>query len=479
YDGSSHRVHSAYESRPLPNSPQSDDLLSREPPSNEVLEFYRRKVAILTADSKYFQKQLNDISDIIVHQHSLRLQLQEKEDAIMDLKYQISKLETDLHAERNHVLRLYAENDRLKLREIDDRKAIEQLKRLADMSFVASSPFHGAGHCHSSGTNCRCDPLKDYNDEDVTKLRSEKVEQDLDNVQRSLFALRKQFAEQTTASEKRIQSLIADQERRIQDEGERAEMYRTREIELLDQLKRSQLMLQEMASEYLHLRLKHRLSQKTWIAEKEELIGCINLGIPEAKFDSFRKKFSTSQSKSDPLPSLFKSDLFDELNYDKLEGSRKREWELRRTIEELEVRFDQQHKLSNRYRDQVLQIQEANLQIREECSRSSNIYTNKIKQLKERNQLYTKRYEDLERRRKYEIEGYQTDITLLKRKLSETEAKLRQVVQAAETDSKKLIKDQNPWKVIKSSADTPGSKFLVEELWKLKDLVVALNTATT
>lgn len=93
YDRSSHRVHSAYEPRPLPNSPQSDDLLSREPPSNEVLEFYRRKVAILAADSEYFQKQLNDISDIIVHQHSLRLQLQEKEDAIMDLKYQISKLE--------------------------------------------------------------------------------------------------------------------------------------------------------------------------------------------------------------------------------------------------------------------------------------------------------------------------------------------------------------------------------------------------
>lgn len=115
-------------------------------------------------------------------------------------------------------------------------------------------------------------------------------------------------------------------------------------------------MLQEMASEYLHLRLKHRLSEKTWIAEKEELIGWINLGIPGAKFDSFRKKSSTSQSKSNPLPSLFKSELFDELNYDKLEGSRKREWELRRTIEELEVQFDQQHKLSNRYRDQVLYL---------------------------------------------------------------------------------------------------------------------------
>ncbi|VDO03468.1 unnamed protein product [Rodentolepis nana] len=474
YCGPSHRVHSAYESRSLPNSPHSNELLSNEPPSSDVLEFYRQKVAILAADDEYFQKQLDEISEAIDHQHSLRIQLQEKEDAIMNLKNQISKLETDLHAERNHVLRLYAENDRLKLREIDARRMIEQLKRLADMSFATPS---SCSSLHRIGV--RRDPLEGYIDENEKMLGKEKCEPDLDNAQRSLVALQKQFTEQTMAFEERIQSLLVDQERRIRDEGERAEMYRTREAELFDQLKRSQLILREMVSEYLHLRLKHRISEKAWIAEKEELIGCINLGVLDSKLDLFQNKPTTFQLNSTPLPRLFKTELSDELNYEKLEGFQKREWELRRTIEELEAQFDQQHKLVKRYRNQVLQIEETKLKIMEECSQSKNICNSKIKQLKERSQLCTKRYEDLERRRKHEIEGYQTDIRSLKRKLADAESKLRQVIQEAETETGTLVKDRNPWKTIKMSAETPRSKFLEEELWKLKDLMHVLSTKTT
>nr|CDS34845.2 hypothetical protein HmN_000951320 [Hymenolepis microstoma] len=478
YCGPSHRVHSAYESRSLPNSPKLNDLLPKEPPSSDVLEFYRQKVATLAADKEYFQKQLDEISNAIDRQHSLRLQLQDKEDTIMDFKNQISRLETDLHAERNHVLRLYAENDRLKLREIDDRRMIEQLKRLADVSFAVPSSLNRTGAWHSSGIHPRLDPLKDEN---AKMLGREKFEQDLDIAQRSLFVLQKQFTEQTMAFEARIQSLLVDQERRIRDEGERAEMYRTREAELLDQLKRSQLILREMASEYLHLRLKHRISEKTWIAEKEELIGRINLGILGAKLDSFQKKPTTFPSNSNPLPKLFKTELFDELNHEKLEGFRKREWELRRTIEELEAQFDQEHKLVKRYRDQVLQIEEANLKIIEEFSQTKNICNNKIKQLKERGQMYTRRYEDLERRRRHEIEGYQTDIRLLKKKLSRcgVETQTGKVIQEVETDSEPLMKDRNPCKTIRISAETPRSKFLEEELWKLKDLMLVLNTKST
>lgn len=62
------------------------------------------------------------------------------------------------------------------------------------------------------------------------------MEQELENVHRTLFTLRKQFAEQSRASEDRIQSLLDDQERRIREEGERAKIYRLREAEHLEQL---------------------------------------------------------------------------------------------------------------------------------------------------------------------------------------------------------------------------------------------------
>lgn len=67
-----------------------------------------------------------------------------------------------MHEERDHVLRLYAENDRLKLREVDDRKRIEQLQRLAALSPVALRPLQGTVECTSMGNIYRRCSFMDY-----------------------------------------------------------------------------------------------------------------------------------------------------------------------------------------------------------------------------------------------------------------------------------------------------------------------------
>jgi coiled-coil domain-containing protein 77 len=47
-----------------------------------------------------------------------------------------------LFQEREHVLRLYAENDRLKIRELDDRKKIQHLLSLSRGGEVEITYFH-------------------------------------------------------------------------------------------------------------------------------------------------------------------------------------------------------------------------------------------------------------------------------------------------------------------------------------------------
>lgn len=111
-------------------------------------------------------------------------------------------------------------------------------------------------------------------------------------------------------------------------------------------------MLQEAASEYLHLRLRHRLAEKTWIAEKEQFVGYISLGAGNS-LNRLPKNSSLSQLKPSALPNFLKSEFSDDLVNGKLDGSRRREWELRKTIEDLELQFDQQHKLANQFREQV------------------------------------------------------------------------------------------------------------------------------
>lgn len=88
-----HLIDSHCEFSPAPKSRYSIKSAVREASANETLDFYRREVAVLAADSEIFQQQLDKIKETIDHQYSLQLQLQESEETVMKLRNQMSKLQ--------------------------------------------------------------------------------------------------------------------------------------------------------------------------------------------------------------------------------------------------------------------------------------------------------------------------------------------------------------------------------------------------
>lgn len=56
--------------------------------------------------------------------------MQQREEEVNELQKALSDMQTFLFQERENVLRLYAENDRLKIQELDDRKKIQHLLSL-------------------------------------------------------------------------------------------------------------------------------------------------------------------------------------------------------------------------------------------------------------------------------------------------------------------------------------------------------------
>lgn len=54
----------------------------------------------------------------------------------------LSDMQVYLFQEREHVLRLYAENDRLKIRELEDRKKIQHLLSLSKATVPEITYFH-------------------------------------------------------------------------------------------------------------------------------------------------------------------------------------------------------------------------------------------------------------------------------------------------------------------------------------------------
>jgi coiled-coil domain-containing protein 77 len=60
--------------------------------------------------------------------------LRQKDDEIAELQKAISDMQVFLFQEREQVLKLYAENDRLKIQELQERKKINRLLSLAGVN---------------------------------------------------------------------------------------------------------------------------------------------------------------------------------------------------------------------------------------------------------------------------------------------------------------------------------------------------------
>lgn len=58
----------------------------------------------------------------MIRQHKMQWELRQREEEIAELQKALSDMQVYLFQEREQVLRLYAENDRLKIRELEDRK---------------------------------------------------------------------------------------------------------------------------------------------------------------------------------------------------------------------------------------------------------------------------------------------------------------------------------------------------------------------
>ena len=64
----------------------------------------------------------------------MQWEMRQREEEIAELQKALSDMQVYLFQEREHVLRLYAENDRLKIHEVEDRKRIQHLLTLSNPS---------------------------------------------------------------------------------------------------------------------------------------------------------------------------------------------------------------------------------------------------------------------------------------------------------------------------------------------------------
>uniref|UniRef100_A0A1I8JHI9 Coiled-coil domain containing 77 n=2 Tax=Macrostomum lignano TaxID=282301 RepID=A0A1I8JHI9_9PLAT len=410
-----------------------DDLgarLALMQPSKELLDYYRRKVQDLDADHQQLEHRLQEFSAACGDQHRLQWELRQREDEIAELQKALSDLQVYLFQERDQVLRLYAENDRLKIKELQDRKKMAHLLQISGVSDsevtyflkeppdVAVVPQKLPGQVQQAAKSANpqllraAQALPEALRKTVPALEHEAVLRECDSLRLQLHSLQSQLEEQAKLSKEQVNALMEDRRIRAMEADSSRDRDQDKIKELADKLKRAQEMLQDSTKDLLEQRKVHKQAEKTWIQEKARLL---------QEIETRRPRYQNTPSERERLRQLVSGQA--EASWAKAEQSAVVD-ELRQQVKTLEYQLQQQTELADMYREQVVQAEDQLCRLREERESAADLYKDRASKIGGRLQLMNQRYAELERRRNLEVEGFKTDIQQLRQKLRGVERQL-------------------------------------------------------
>ncbi|NXC36198.1 CCD77 protein, partial [Campylorhamphus procurvoides] len=408
--------------------PSISERLARLHPSRELLEYYRKKIADFDEEQENLVKRLERYKETYDDQHKLQWEVHELEKEISKLQKALSDMQVYLFQEREHVLRLHSENDRLKIRELEDRKKIQHLLGLVgtddEVTYFHKEPPHKASShfsvtvpqrpAESQEQDNASSPVGTERSASKATAQEEKPESleryqtDNQTLLLQVQALQAQIEEQTRLSKEQIEALLED--RRIH--MEEAEVQHQRDQEkirtMAENLQKTQNLLYESTRDFLQLKFDTRANEKAWMAEKDRLLRQLGKDVDHLFTSESERKKQRGTKKM-------------------LQGGNRSLKLHSREIKSLQEKLMQEQHLSNMYREQCVSLEGEVARIREERDAGKELFKERSEKMGKRLKLMTQRCEALEKRRNMEVEGFKNDIKQLQQKLKDVEKQIYKV----------------------------------------------------
>uniref|UniRef100_A0A8D2LZ95 Coiled-coil domain containing 77 n=1 Tax=Varanus komodoensis TaxID=61221 RepID=A0A8D2LZ95_VARKO len=384
------------DSTPLPSI---NKRLAYLRPSRELLEYYRKKIAQFDEEHEELVKRLEKYKATYDEQHKLQWEMRQREEEIAELQKALSDMQVYLFQEREHVLRLYAENDRLKIRELEDRKKIQHLLALVgtdtgEVTYFHKEPPHKVNITHK--VNCRHFYLESNLMTEKPESRNE-YQRDDQILLLQVEALQAQLEEQTKLSKEQTEALLEDRRIRIEEVQVQHQRDQEKIKDLTEKYHKAQNLLYESTRDFLQMKFEARANEKSWMAEKDTLLRKLDKSKDPAKRRRVRVVHGTHHGA-----------VSDQLT--------------------------QEQRLADMYREQCISLEEQLAKIREEGDVGRELFKERSEKMGKRLQLMTQRYEALEKRRVMEVEGFKTDIKQLRQRLKDVERQLFKVTMSVGPD---------------------------------------------
>ncbi|NXY06560.1 CCD77 protein, partial [Pteruthius melanotis] len=388
--------------------PSISERLAHLNPSRELLEYYRKKIADFDEEHEELVKRLEKYKQTYDEQHQLQWEVRHLEEEIVELQRALSDMQVYLFQEKEQVLRLYSENDRLKLRELEDRKKIQQLLALlgaddGEVTYFHKEPPHKAIGMERNTSKPTAKGEKSES--------PERYKRDDETLLLQVRALQAQIEEQTRLAKEQVEALLED--RRIQ--MEEAEVRHQRDQEKIktvtEKLHKTQNLLYQSTRDFLQLKFDARANEKAWMTEKDSLLRKLRKDLDHLVFST-----ESGKTKQRELKKMIQED----------DGALKLH---SREIKLLQDKLMQEKHLSHMYREQCVSLEGEVARIREERDTGKELFKERSEKMGKRLKLMTQRCEALEKRRGMEVEGFKNDIKQLQQKLKDVEKQIYKVAQ--------------------------------------------------
>ncbi|KAJ0069368.1 hypothetical protein NL108_004191, partial [Boleophthalmus pectinirostris] len=375
--------------------------------------------------------------------HKLQWEVRQREGEISELQNALSDMQVYLFQEREQSLRLYAENDRLKIRELEDRKKIHHLLALVgpdagEITYFHREPPHKVSALYLSlfihryfnlyslrSFNCvlflQGESRKTKSANGVKHETLEQYKNDNETLLLQVEALQAQMEEQTRLSKEQVETLLED--RRIKSDEAQAQMQRDQEriAALTEKLQQTQNLLHHSTRDFLQLKFDTRALEKSWMVEKDKLLREL-----DSCHNRLRKTGPSGHSAAPELSRAWQPTSSSTLHTHRPQYVPQQipQQAHKEEVKALQEDLKQAHRLAEMFREQCVSLETELAQIREEGDVGREIFKERSDKMAKRLQLMTQRYEALEKRRAMEVEGFKTDLKHLRQKLKDVEKQL-------------------------------------------------------
>lgn len=269
-------------------APSVEQQMADLEPSKELMEFYRSRLSKYEEETENLKMKLGKYLKISDQRHKLEQELMKRDDKIRALQKGLNDLQQCLFHEREHVLKVYSEMDKLKLQTMESRERVLELLAMTGNSDLHDKVIYIFNEPPLSISICERQMRTDSEETQIkAKLVSpgsrpshiEKPVKSNDLLKSEVSTLELQLEEHKKLAKEQLDAMAECYRISSQEADARMMMDKEKIQSLSDQLKKTEKLLQLSTYDFIELNKALRRKELRFATEKDTLIQGINSAV--------------------------------------------------------------------------------------------------------------------------------------------------------------------------------------------------------